>query len=50
LLHQIHQKIAVIHSVKDALAKAGVIIKEENGVISARNTKVNWDKYRAEKN
>ena len=35
---------------KDALAKAGVIIKEENGVISARNTKVNWDKYRAEKN
>ncbi len=35
---------------KDALAKAGVIIKEDNGVISARSTRINWDKYRAEKN
>ncbi|MBR5878994.1 MAG: hypothetical protein IKY91_05530 [Akkermansia sp.] len=35
---------------KDALAKAGVIIKEDNGVIFARSTRINWDKYRAEKN
>lgn len=35
---------------KDELARAGIIITEENGGISARNTRVNWDKYRAEKN
>ena len=31
---------------KDALAKAGIIIDEENGVLSARKVKINWQKYR----
>ena len=35
---------------KDELAKAGIIISEDNGVISARSVVINWEKYRAGKN
>ena len=31
---------------KDELAKAGIIIDEENGVLSARKVMINWQKYR----
>ena len=35
---------------KDELAKAGIIITEENGRLSAYTVKVDWDRYRAEHN
>ena len=32
------------------LAKAGIIVTKDNGVVSASSVVINWDKYRAEMN
>lgn len=44
------QTAAAILVRKEELAKAGIIIKEEDGKISARRIWINWNKYRAEMN
>lgn len=41
---------AVIQVRKDELAKAGIIVTKDNGVVSASSVMINWDKYRAEMN